>query len=506
MIIEETMRKNRTVVNMSLAWISQAVTVVSGLILPRLYLTHFGSETNGLIQSITQFLNFVNLLEGGLGSVFLASIYKSLANHDEITLSRKVSAAQKYFRIIAYIFIAYSFALALVYPLVVNSDYDFTFVSSLILILSLGLFVQFFFSLTYKLLLQGDRKAYIVLGTQILTTVLNVVAVSLALYFIENIHIVKLLSTMVFLLQPLVFNSYVKKHYNISCDSKINAKEELPERWASFGQNVAFFIHNNTDIALLSLFKNLKTVSVYSVHVMVVFGLKNLIMSFSQVFSPKIGLSLAKGNETDIENQIDQYEFISFFISTILFGSCVCLLVPFVLIYTKNITDVNYCQPIFAVLLIYSEYIYCIRNPYIAVVYGAGKFKETASSAYFEAGINIIVSLALIWKFGLIGIAIGTSLAMTYRWIHHLVYLKRHIVYRSVKKTVKRFLISVGSILFSGIAFNIVCVFQLNTIPKWILGGAMCLSIQTMVLVLANLIFDNDSFIKFARKMKHQKG
>lgn len=499
------MNKNRTLLNMLMAWLSQAVTVVAGLILPRLYLAYFGSETNGLIQSISQFLNYVNLLEGGLGSVFLASLYKPLAEQDRSALSKRVCAAQKYFRTIAFIFIAYTIVLSLVYPLIIKSDFEYGFISTLILILAIGLFVQFFFSITYKLLLQADRKVYVVLGTQITTTIFNVLVISLTIKYIRSIHIVRLISAAIFIFQPLIFNTYVNKHYKLDKSIEVDAKEELPGRWSSLGQNVAFFIHNNTDITLLSLISGLKTVSVYSVHAMVVFGLKNFIMAFSQVFSPKIGLSIAKDDPKEIERQIDIYEFVSYFISTLFFGTCICLIVPFVQIYTSNISDANYYQPVFAVILTFSEYVYCIRNPYIAVVYGAGKFKETAVGAYLEAAINILLSIALIWRFGLVGIAIGTSIAMTYRWIYHLVYLKNHIIFRSLKKPIKRFIISLLGIVSSYFLFNRVLFFSLTSVCGWILGAIMCFGIHLFIILMLDYCFDKDTFTSLFQMIRHKR-
>ena len=58
----------------------QLVTVAYGLIVPRLVLSSFGSEVNGLTSSLSQFLNYINLLEGGLSGVIMAALYKPLAN------------------------------------------------------------------------------------------------------------------------------------------------------------------------------------------------------------------------------------------------------------------------------------------------------------------------------------------------------------------------------------------------------------------------------------------
>ena len=56
----------------------QFVTIISGFIIPRIILTNFGSEVNGLVSSLNQFLNYVYLFEGGLGGAVLANLYKPL--------------------------------------------------------------------------------------------------------------------------------------------------------------------------------------------------------------------------------------------------------------------------------------------------------------------------------------------------------------------------------------------------------------------------------------------
>ena len=58
--------------------ILQIVTIISGFILPKIILSCFGSEVNGLVSSISQFLSYINLLEGGVMGVIMANLYKQL--------------------------------------------------------------------------------------------------------------------------------------------------------------------------------------------------------------------------------------------------------------------------------------------------------------------------------------------------------------------------------------------------------------------------------------------
>ena len=56
-------RKTKLIFNTFAAFVKQAITIICGFILPRFILKGYGSEVNGLITSITQFLGFISFLE-----------------------------------------------------------------------------------------------------------------------------------------------------------------------------------------------------------------------------------------------------------------------------------------------------------------------------------------------------------------------------------------------------------------------------------------------------------
>lgn len=69
------MRKKLLAKNTTASLISQITALVCGFILPRLFLQYFGSEVNGLVNSITQFLSVISFLELGVGAVVQSSLY-----------------------------------------------------------------------------------------------------------------------------------------------------------------------------------------------------------------------------------------------------------------------------------------------------------------------------------------------------------------------------------------------------------------------------------------------
>jgi len=106
-------RKKRLALNTSTSLFYQVVTIICGFILPRLILKSFGSEVNGLVNSITQFLAIISFLELGVGAVIQSSLYKPLAEKDDEQISRVIVSGQKFFSKLAKILTVYVIILRL---------------------------------------------------------------------------------------------------------------------------------------------------------------------------------------------------------------------------------------------------------------------------------------------------------------------------------------------------------------------------------------------------------
>ena len=449
--------KKQAMLNMGSSLALQLVTIVSGFIIPRLLLQTFGSEVNGLVSSLNQFLSYIALLEGGLTAVIAATFYKPLYRKNKEKISGVVAAANKFFHKLALVFLIYTIGLAVIYPLVVNTSFDFGYVATLTLILSVNLFSQYCFSLTWKIMLTADKKVAYVSWVQIFAIVLNTVGVVVLIRLWPEIHVIKLMTSATYLLQPLLFNRYIRKHYEIDKRAKPDDKA-LARRWDGFGINVAAFIHNNTDVVVLTVLSDLLNVSVYSVYFLVASGLKNLILAISNALNPSLGHAYASGDKKGLARLFDKYELIIYFATFFLFtvgGICVT---PFVMLYTSGVTDVNYYQPAFGWLLIVAEMVFCLREPYVGMTYVANRFKDFTKIAYIEAGINIVLSVILVRHFGILGVAIGTLVAMIFRSVAHVIYLKKEILQRSIWKVVTKIVVfcalMVGSVVLSRMLFS----------------------------------------------------
>lgn len=73
-------------------------------------------------------------------------------------------------------------------------------------------------------------------------------------------------------------------------------------------------------MVVLTLFSDLKTVSVYSVYLLVVKNLQNLFKSFSNAFNPMIGKAIAVNDYKQASKYMETYEFVVSNVATIIFG------------------------------------------------------------------------------------------------------------------------------------------------------------------------------------------
>ena len=251
----------------------QTVAIVYGLILPRVFISAFGSEANGLVSSITQFLSFISLAECGVGAVVTSAFYKPIAEKDNVSLSKIFISADSFFKKIGYLLIGYTLVLSIIYPMLVKSSFSFLYISVLIIVMAISSFAQYYFGMTYRLLLCADQLVFVQFLSQILCLVLNLVASVALIKLGASLHFVKLITSSIYLLQPIIFASIAKRRYVIN--KKIEYDEEpIKQKWNGIAQHIASVVVNNTDTVILSVFSTLTNVSIYSVYNMVVAGIR----------------------------------------------------------------------------------------------------------------------------------------------------------------------------------------------------------------------------------------
>ena len=494
--------------NILFAIVLQIVSFIKGLIVPRMIIPVYGSDVNGLISSIIQFLTYISLLEAGVGSVFRASLYKPLANGDMDSVSGIINEQKRFYKKIGFIFIGYVAVLCFVYPLLAKTQIPKEYIISFILILSVNTFMEYFVSLPYVSLLSADQKIRISYIVSIIYTTVNVVVTLIFVTLKADIRLIYLSMCVIGLLRPLFYFLYIKRKYALSKNALPDGSA-LSQRWNGMVHHIAYYIHTNTDILILTVFIGTATVSVYSLYAAIIMGIEKVITSISTGSAAGMGKMLALGDKERIDNAMDVFEFIQSGVTTVLYTVTALLLIPFMRIYTATMTDMNYIVPEFGYVLVFAEAVYCFRCIYSTVSSCANKFKETQWGAILECSANLVLSVlfVLVFKMGLLGVALGTAVGMFARYVFEICFLTRNVLNRKIVKPLKSFAVNA---LIAGVSI-LICYYVVDyssiiTFWDWIvkalITGAIVLFMAAIVYLFFYYKMIRTLFLKLRRRLQ----
>lgn len=491
------MRSKKALFNFITSLILEIVTVVSGFIVPQLLIRSFGSSAYGLTTSITQFFGYLTLLQSGVGGVVRAALYKPLADHDSNKLNCVIRSTESFFQKLAGIAVVYAILLMFGFR-IINDEFGFWYTAGMVAIISIGTLFQYFFGITYQMLLQADQKSYIYSLLQTGCTIVNILLISLTVCMGASLHIVKLVGSIVFAVRPIIINLYVRKKYRI--DRKVDKDMQvISQRWDGFGQTVAYFIHTKTDVFLITIILSYAHVSVYSVYALVASGLNTFVTAISNAVQAAFGNMIAKKEKKLLDRNFNSFLTLVHIVATILFSTAIIMVIPFARVYTAHFDNSSmYINATLGILLLLAECMYCFRLPYHTIVTSAGHYKQTRTGAYIEAGINIVFSLVFIFIMGIQGVAVATLMAMVYRTCDYVRYLSKNLLLTPISSFVKHMLVN-GIVL--GVSVILALVYTTHIECSGYLVWIMKSSVVFVVVSVFTLILNYLSFKEEVRSI-----
>ena len=161
---------------------------------------------------------------------------------------------------------------------------------------------------------------------------------------------------------------------------------------------------------------------------MIANGVNLLLHSFLGGLRSYFGKLWASRDMDKTKKAFNLIEVIFHSLTVFLYTCTGILIVPFVRIYTQGVNDCDYIQPLFAFLLVISYAIQGIRVPYGILIHAAGRYKETQVCYIVSASFNLAISLILVFKWGLVGIAFGTAISLLLQVLWIVIYNSKHLL------------------------------------------------------------------------------
>ena len=429
------MNTKKAVKNFIYSVLSQIVTICLGLAVPRLILLGYGSETNGLLGSVTQMILYLNLFESGIHSVAMQSLYKPVNFDDKKAISRILSAVHLSYRKIGAAYLGVLLLLAAIYPLfLADSDLQYWSVFAVVLFSGLGNVIIFFFQGKYKILLQAEGKNYILTNLQTIISVLNNMGKIICILLGCDIVVVVAVSFLISLIQAAYICTLMSRKYSWIDLKSTPDYGAIAQKNSALVHELAAMVFQNTDVLILTVFCGLKVVSVYSIYKLVTSHLSAVLRGLYA----SISFALGQKFNTDRPSFLRMIDAVDVYFGGLCFAFyavAAALFLPFVQLYTQGVTDIPYADRILCLLFVAVELLTFLRMPMLNTINYAGHFKNTLPQTLLETAINLAVSLTSVRYLGIYGVLLGTVAALAYRDIDILLYTNHKILNRTARKT-----------------------------------------------------------------------
>ena len=485
-------KDNRIKYNLLSGILYQVVLIALSFLLPRLYLENFGSEVNGVLSTIKQIFAYMFLLESGIGLATTQALYKPVAEKNYGKVSSIISATNKFYCKIGFIYSAIVLAIAVVYAYIIPTSIPSGVLFGIIILTALPALFSYFLQAKYRILLEVDGRKYVITNSETILQLLSNVGKILVLLLTDSLILIQLVYCVLSLTQLAYVYINAKRRYKWLNTKAEPDYEAISQRKSVLVHQVSGMVFNNTDILLLSFLCDFKVVSVYTIYNIFFSQVQNFITSITSGFSFALGQMF----HTDREKFLKVYNvYETFYIMStfVVYTLMAVFLLPLIQIYTKGINDANYTNVYLVILFVIMNLLSNGKLPSNHVLEFSGKFEETRSHAIWEMVINISVSILAILKWGICGAILGTIVALSYRGTMMIYYSNKKVLERGMFNTYKLWLVN-------GAVFALImCIFFVDSFSgvsflQLLIKGIIHFLWIVPLYILANFVFFKGAF------------
>lgn len=502
-------RTSKALRNVLAAFVELLVLVVSGLVIPRLIIVHYGSACNGLIASVTKFVSLVSVLNVGISGAARAQLYGPLSRRDTPAIAGVVCTMERTFRRVGFVLLAYVAVLAVVYPVWLCREFDFWFTASLVVIVSLTAFAQYLVGMPYSILLYADQKHSMVSYNRAVVQVVACIVMVCLIMRGRSIQEVRLADSVVLALGAGSICLMARKRFGLTRAVLGKARGEspgsIPGRRHAIAQGISDYVNSNVDVVLISLFMTVTDVAIYAVYAAVVACCMKVIENVISSFGAAFGNMYANGEFDAMRENIKIYELIVFSLSPAIFATALVMIVPFVDVYTQGVADADYHRPLFAAIYVLATMFLCFRLPYETVLKAAGHFRQTKPGAYVEAGLNLVLSVVGVLLWGLPGVVLGTLVSAVVRTVEMAGYFCRHLIERRfsyfILHAVLALAICGGVWLLAGLPMPAVWLDEISSWGEWVLAAGVVFVVSVLLTLVLDWLFYKEDCRRLVGKL-----
>ncbi len=401
--------------NIAFGYIGNLVTQLLGFVLRTVFIAYLGNTLTGINDLYTGILSVLSMAELGVGTALNYSLYGPVARKDYEKIKSYMQLYRKAYRTIGLVIALIGLAISPFLPYLVKQPEGVT-LRDLTLYYFIFLFntvSSYFVAYKYSLV-NAEQKNYIQTNIITITKMITVGLQIIVIIATQNFYLYLLTAAFVELMQKLFVSRYLNRRYpylldrNVARLSKEETGEVVKKTKALVFHKVGDVARLQTDSMIISAFINVTLVSFVGNYNMVLTSVSNFVnIIFNSVLSG-FGNLIATESKEKQYSIFKVYRFFACWIYGFSGVGFFLLLTPFIMLWQgrESVLGVS----VIACILI-DYYLKGDRIVLSNFKTAAGVFEQDKYLALIQGAVNLVISIALVQKIGLVGVYVGTVIS-----------------------------------------------------------------------------------------------
>lgn len=401
--------------NIAFGWIGNIMTLLLGALLRQVFIHRLGDTLLGVNDYYTSILTVLSLAELGIGTAFNYSLYAPVARNDYEKIKSYMLLYKKAYRTIACVIAVIGVAIAPFLKYLIkdpgsNSWRDLTIYYFIFLFNTVS---TYFVAYKYSLV-NAQQKNYIQTNVITITKTITVSLQIIGLLVMPNFYLYLMTSAIVELLQKIFVSFYLDKLYPYLRDKKV---EKLSENEVGeiVSQTKALVLHKvgdmarlQTDTAIIGAFIDVTTVGFVGTYNYVISSVSNFVnIIFNSVLSG-FGNLIATESKEKQYLMFRVYRFLACWVYGFSAIGFYLMLTPLIMLW---VGEARILPDIVIGCIMLDYYFKGERIVLSNYKTAAGVFEQDKYLALIQGAVNLVISIVLVQKIGLVGIYIGTIIS-----------------------------------------------------------------------------------------------
>lgn len=398
------MRTKKSLKNILSIVIFNLVIGVLGFLKVHFFVKELSNDIYSLNQLFYQVFSYIVITDIGFGLLINKAFYNAFAQEDYAEVNKIYSTSKKFYNIIGVIMLGISVFVSFFIQYLTKADVSIVYIQIVFIIFMIRNVVDYFF-VAPRYVLEADQKLYKINHFLKLSKILEII-VEIALVILGVDYILILIpGIFITVFIDIYVNKKIKQYYPWLQNDKSFNKNYLKGTKDVIWRKLAGLLNSNTDIILISTFVNPLNVIIYTSYTYITKFITDTIYLMCHAILPSFANVMIKEDEAKAYSTFNEintfFQFMAVFVFIMLYVFLNNLIVFWV---GETYLVTKFCLFLFC----FNAFQLIAEKSITLVINSKGLFKETKLATIVEALLNLSLSLGLIFKFGIIGVLLGT--------------------------------------------------------------------------------------------------